>query len=155
MRFSCLAIRFSSFDCQAIRCNFTSYVRAFCILTRLDWWWFSGTVTLPAKAGVVKCRAKNVRRHHTRFSCVKCSWLAKTKKFNCNYAASASRRIHASARKKAHKMWTTSPARRRLTYLHIEREITRVVIAILPAIAGVFVLECVSFCLPNERSFCQ
>ena len=63
--------------------------------------------------------------------------------------AITSRRTHAIARSKASKLWVTSPAGRRLTYLQFAGEITRGVIAdclqlqvILCEIAGSFACDC-------------
>ena len=86
--------------------------------------------------------------------------LVKTGKYTCIYAASTSRRIHATARNKARKLRITSHAGCRLTYLQFESDFTRGVIAdclkllvFLPAVAGNFVCNCGYFCLQIECIF--
>ena len=76
-----------------------------------------------------------------------CSLPVKTCKFICIDALSTSRRIHANARNKAGGLWVTSPGGYRLSYLHIAGEVTRNVIAVLPAIAVVFACNCGYFYL--------
>ena len=86
----------------------------------------------------------------------------KTGKFTCIYAASTSRRIHASARNKARKLRVNSPAVCKLTYLQFASEFTRGVIAVLAAIAGIFANNCGWFgqqisCIfaRKSRQFCM
>ena len=84
-----------------------------------------------------------------QFTCVTCSLPVKTRNYTFFYAASTSRRMHAIALDKAHKLQVTSPAWCRLTYLQFAGEFTRGVIAdclqlqvILRGIAGFFACDC-------------
>ena len=84
-----------------------------------------------------------------QFTCVTCCLPVKTGNYTCFYSASTSRRIHAIALDKAHKLQVTSPAWCRLTYLQFAGDFTRGVIAdclqlqvILRGIAGFFACDC-------------
>ena len=81
----------------------------------------------------------------TQFTCVTCGLPVKIGNHICFYAASTSRRRHATALNKACKLQVTSPAWCRLAYLQFADEFTRGVIAdclqlqiILCGIAGFF-----------------
>ena len=63
----------------------------------------------PANAGNFTCSSK-AKGSHTQFTCVTCSLPVKTGEFTCVEAAKTSRRIHAIAVNKAHKLQVTSPA---------------------------------------------
>ena len=84
-----------------------------------------------------------------QFTCVACSLLVKTGIYSSFYVASTSRRIHAIARNKAHKLRVTSPAGCRLTYLQFAVEFTCGVMAdclqlqvIMCTIASIFACDC-------------
>ena len=96
-----------------------------------------------------------------QFTCATCSLPVKAGKVTCFYAASTSRREHTTACNKARKSRVTSLAGYRLTYLQLEAEFTRGMIAdylycgyfclqlrvFLFAIASIFAGVCRYFCL--------
>ena len=119
-----------------------------------------------------------------QFTCVTCSLPVKTRNYTCFYVASTSRRIHAIALDKAHKLQVTSPVWCRLTYLQFAGEFTRGVIAdclqlqvilrgiagflpaivrvFLPAFGGYFYMRFQCFCMElvcifacRSRQFCM
>ena len=79
-----------------------------------------------------------VNKTHTQFTCVTRSLPVKTVNFNCIYAASTSRKIHATARHKATKLQVTSRSGCKLNYMKFPGEITSGVIAVLLTIAANF-----------------
>ena len=117
-------------------------------------------VELPAKAGYFTREATHVKRPHTIFTRVTCIVLVKTVKFTCFYAASTSRRIHATAPSEARKLRLTSTAGCRLVYLQFAGEFTLGVMAdcqqlrvFLFTNAGIFVCNC-GFFSCDCRCFC-
>ena len=106
------------------------------------------TVALPAKIGIFKRWDIHVTKLCRQFTCVTCSLPVKTRKLAYFYLASTYAKNKQPYVKKHAicNLWVTSPSRTNLTYLHFAGDTNRGVIAVLPAVVGIFACNCCFSC---------